>query len=709
VKAKDVIEISSDGESQDEDADMEDEFAGFDVTPEEKEFLSELLDVAPWEEVMEITGKARRITSQSVSDIIPAAETVESIKNFAAEHPFREKGHWTKAELQEYKDDVYGFATAAGMSKFQADLEVKKATGAWKSERGLPLDNDHELVPEKVKQGRFSEFVKGDPSPGSHKKRKHELLVENTDSSTSVRGSHRSPESEDVISMDTRSDDRGSVREAKRQRNAEKKARRKVERKAKIWAKKNGLLEASQPKASGSQNHRLDGKAPVLSIKESSSALANSSPPVSQIAHTAETEAAVPRSSQKNPPEAQKPKLQSSQSYYVGEEISPLPNNKIDDNISLSATDEKKIGQQLKKKRREKVEKKKLKKKAKLGPKKSEYFAKSKPSGLPFSTTLKDDIEPTPRAKGVEGHKPQNNYGEEMEQSHVATNLLAKAAKARHGGQLDKIKKMAEDAKRAVKNAPVLVKDTTAESKTVTSSNKSKLEPIVEKKKNRNHKRQRNKNRLPEQLFGENKIAENAMIEDEDEARVLPPKEKSYDPSRNSGLDVNVKKGSDANIIISKESIMGKEICSNPSGDQNISRSIPNSGGSNGRPTKRRDRGRKSKSKKKDLEMPNAGESVVAEPAVVDPNAPLESIEPSELSGKKKRKRSKSKSKQDNIKSGEISEPEAVEPLTELADNNSKKSKKGRHGHTHKRAMSVDAMDLDSRTSNQSSKAHHSQ
>jgi hypothetical protein len=607
------------------------------------------------------------------------------VKSFAAEHLFREKDDWTEAELQEYKDDVYGFATAAGMSHLQADLEVKKATGAWLSEQGIPLDS---TSPRKNKNG---------------KKRKREVVVENPISSKSARGSQQSPHSEDAVSIETRSDDRESVREAQRRKKSEKRARRR----ARKHAKEDGLSAVSEPKLSSSPVHHSEKNVLALSKSKKPSKPAKSKPQAAQTSRKAEADISVIHPPEKHVPEVQKPKLQSSQSYYIEEEISPLLKDNVGVNVFLSTTDEKLIGDALKKKRREKVEKKKLKKKAKSGPKKSEYFAKPKSSGLPFSTTLKDDIEPSPGATEVDGAEIQRNYGDEMEQLQVATKLLAKATKAGHGVNPDRIKKMAEEAKRAVKNAPVLIKDIPTES---VAPSKTKVEPVVEnKKKNRNHKRHRNKNRLTEQLSGGDAHQGKATSEDADELGDLPTKKEGQDQCRKSKLDGIADKSQDTHLAIPEKSIMEQESSGNPFGDQSVSQSAPDSRDSNGRPTKRRDRGRKAKSKKEASKMPDAGESFIAEPLTADPDVPLQSIEPIELSGGKKRKHSKSKNEKENVELEAIGDSAAVEPLTELADTNSKNSKKGRHGHTHKRATGVDAMDLDTRPSNQSSKVHHSQ
>jgi hypothetical protein len=705
--AENMIEISSKYEEyNNEETEEEDEFAGFDVTPEEKEFLNELLDVAPPEEVKKLTGKNRR-SSDPFSDIMPDKQTTKNVGSFAKDHPFRKQQAWTKAELQEYMDDVYEFATAAGMSEFHAGLEVQKATGAWKLQKGLPLDNEDELEAERKERvknlessvhfGHHKLHLAKDKlreeGHSKHKKRKRD--PEGSQSSNPARGAPQSERSEDVRSIETKSEDCDSFREAKRRKKAEKKARRRARRQA----KESALSVSSEEKPSGSKTHYAEEVESAVSQTTGLSTTPESKKQSPQNRLTGED----PLPIKQKGTQAEKPKLQSSQSYYAEEErTSPLTTAARDD-ISVSTADEKSVGLALKKKRREKVEKKKLKKKAKLGPKTSEHFAKSKPSGLPFSTILKDNITPPLRTKNAEAPRSQSNYGEKMEQLQMT--------KARRGGHPDRIKKMAEEARQAVKNAPVLVKDASMK-KGLKVSSKTNTEPEVveKKKKNRNHKRHRNKNRLAEQPSGENEESSNVVNPDEDEAVDFPPKKKKHHGrSQKYDGDGDPGKEQDLDLTAPTRPITERENSGDPSHGQfvSVSAEVVREGGD--RPSKRRDRGRKPKSKKEDLDMPDVSDSVVVEPVITVSDVVLESIEPDELSSKKKRKRSKSKSKERKIELGDIDELADVEPLTELADTNSKNSKKGRRGHGQKRALSVDAMDLDIRQSNQSSKVHHSQ
>ena len=152
-----------DGDSEAESS-VDDEIEGFDVKPEDKEFFKELLHAAPPEAVIELTGKSRRASSsssssdtspitkrlkgtkvftkvESLAELAPDVHRSKRVKLFAEDHMFRSKDKWTEEELEEYEDDVYVFARAAGFSNAQAGLEVGKAVGVWKTERGLTMSS----------------------------------------------------------------------------------------------------------------------------------------------------------------------------------------------------------------------------------------------------------------------------------------------------------------------------------------------------------------------------------------------------------------------------------------------------------------------------------------------------------------------------------------------------------------------------------------
>jgi hypothetical protein len=630
------VEVEQDnGSEAEEDAEVEaesgveDEFEGFDVHPEDKEFFNELLDITPPEAVMEFIGKTRLATPQplsnttpgaqktkhakifaevqTLSDIAPDVQRAKRVKIFAEDHPFREQDRWTEDELEEYKDDVHGFAKAAGFSDLHADLEVGKAMGAWKIERGISL-----------------------PLP---------------DESALLRAT---------------SSGRESVKESKKRRKAEKKARRKLNKREK-------------------ESSRYYSAVPESTMQISSIPLA-----------------------------LKQPKLQSSQSYYVKQATtasSPKKSSRSD--VSLSTEDEKSVGHALKQKRMKKAEKKKLRKKAKLGPKKSEYF----------SNNLRDDPAPSAKPKDADIPKDQLEHREQRRQLKEPKKLLANAAHKGHGAHLDPANQMAQEAKKAVTKAPLLVKEVSTKKKEHEAATKMPTEPeLVEKKrKNRNHKRNRNKNRLPEELSGKETPA-SVAIQAEEEMSDLPPKKKVRDESQKSNSAGEAGKVRTSNLASSKPSIVEYEESRDPSSSQQTFSQLGSGAGDGagdgtGRPSKRRDRGRgrKPKSKNEDLEMPNPRELAVGEAAIPGSDYLMKSIETNEPSSKKKRKRSKSKSRDENVESSEVGGAADIEPLTELTDTNSKKWKEKVLGPAKRRARSVDAMEVDSRPSNQSSKVHHSQ
>jgi hypothetical protein len=618
------VEAEAEGEEEEEqgkeieaESAVEDEFEGFDVNPVEKEFFNDLLQIAPPEAVMELTGKTRRISPQalpevapdfqrtkrakifaeveSLSDIAPDAQRTQRVKIFAEDHPFRERKKWIDDELQEYKDDIHEFAKAAGFSDLQADVEVGKAVGAWKIERGITLPSQPPI---------------------------------------------------EAATDETKSE---SVKEFKRRRKAEKKARRRLARIEK-QSSRSASFSVAETKAQSSQNLlTLDG-----------------------------------------------PKLQTSQTYYVKQPTAASTSkNSTRDNVSLSTTDEKSVGLTLKEKRRKKAKEKRLRKKAKLGPKKSDYFP----------TTPGADPAPPLKSTDVEAPNLQPSRQEEKRRLKEAKKLLAKVADEGHAAHLDRVKQMAQEAKQAVKKALLLVKEVSAEEQDQKDLSKTTTEPepVETKKKNRNHKRHRNKNRLMDEQSVNNVTTGSVAVADE--ALDMPPKKRSHDGSQKSSLAEDAVKGHRPDLASAKTSAVKHE----DNSQKTFSQSAPDAGDGTGRPNKRRDRGlgRKPKSKTGDSEMRDAGEPAVAEAAISASHSLLESIETTEPSSQKKRKQSKAKAGEGNIDSADAGGAAAVEPLTELPDTNVKLGGRVRYSKT--RATSADAVEVDVRPSNQSSKVHHSQ
>lgn len=187
-----VPEVDSDAESS--PAEDEDPLDGFDVNPEEKEFLKDLVPHASQEErgllqkakeSDDYTGSRRLSTFQNEGEFLTYLKS--TVQEFAKEHPFWSLDKWTDDDVAEFETDIHEFATAAGMGEEQAEAEFRRAFELWKHARGL-VDTEMEVEVEA-------------PSPISSKKRKRE--------------------DKPILASGPAGDD------AKRQRKEEKKARRK--------------------------------------------------------------------------------------------------------------------------------------------------------------------------------------------------------------------------------------------------------------------------------------------------------------------------------------------------------------------------------------------------------------------------------------------------------------------------------------------------
>jgi hypothetical protein len=193
---------------------------GFDVAPDQKEFLKELLPHASQSELGllqkakndgQYAGTRRLSTFEDEMDFLEYLKT--SVQDFAREHPFWTKTDWEDEDKSEFEDDVHDFATAAGMKPHQAQVEVMRALGAWKTERGLPLavatnSDDHKEIDTDMDLASDAPVIRI-----SGKKRKR---VENP------AGNVPAP----VTSVEN---DLDAESERKRQRKEKKKARRKAE------------------------------------------------------------------------------------------------------------------------------------------------------------------------------------------------------------------------------------------------------------------------------------------------------------------------------------------------------------------------------------------------------------------------------------------------------------------------------------------------
>jgi hypothetical protein len=593
----DEEQLEPDGSEAEQEA--EDVFEGFDVNPEDKEFFQKLLDIAPPEAVMELTGKSRRakphsrpdstvpdstveptskvswIPPQSLSIVAPDEQKIKRVKIFAEHHLFREQEKWTEDDLQEYKDDVYGFAKAAGFSDLHAELEVGKAMGAWKGERGIPV-----------------------------------LLPKDSDAEK-------------------------LAKDAREKRKAEKKARRKLNRMEKLSSRNSSVI-------------------PELKM------------PSSQI-H----------------PKQLKPQTPQPYHYLKQAAAAFAPKTRPRNELSLSTADEKSVGLTLKIERL-KNGKEKLRKKAKLGPKKSEYFSKPDSKASPVSTDTQDELAPSLKPENFEFPKVQRDKQEEGRYLKKAKSQLGKSAQKELQISPDPIQQIAQEAKKAINKAPLLANEASVEKKggTVVTT-PAEPERIEKKNTARNHERKRkrnrkrNKNRLPEDDSGKKEVP-GSMV-GEDRTSDLPPKKRSHDESQKTNIE------------------------------KNLPQRNPNTGDGTVQTAKRergdRGRGRKRKNKNEDLEVIIAREPKLS--AVLASTNLLESIETNLVPSKKKRKRSKARAGEENIEMGEQAETAVVDPLAEVVDTNAQKEK--RLGNSKKRARDTDALDAEVRLTNQSSKVHHSQ
>jgi hypothetical protein len=355
------------------------------------------------------------------------------------------------------------------------------------------------------------------------------------------------------------------------------------------------------------------------------------------------------------------------------------PKTRPRNELSLLTADEMIVGLALKTKRLRKGEEK-LRKKAKLGPKKSEYFSKSDSKASPVSNDAQDELAPPLQPKNVEPPKVQRDKQEERRYLKKAKKQLGKPAQNELGASPDPIQQIAREAKKAINRAPLLANEASVEKKGATVvATPSEPETVEKKNTARNHERKRNrkrnKNRLPEDDSGQKEVSGSG----EDRTSDLPPRKRSHDESQKTNIE------------------------------KKLLQHNPNTGDGTGQPAKRergdRGRGRKRKNKNEDLEVSNARKPEL--PALPASDHLLASIEINQAPSEKKRKRSKSGAGEENIEMVETGETAVVDPLAELVDINVQKER--RPGHSKNRARSADALDAEVHLSNQSSKVHHSQ
>lgn len=198
-------EQSAEG-AEDEDQDI---FEDFDIIPEEKEFIKELLPFAPEEEIVLL----RRASIDSSTGSVTLGTGVEipfklskeitklekKVQHFAHSHWFWilkiEEDEDISEEKAEFESDIIEFAMGIGMGEHVARVEVMRALGEWKVMRGfqgIDTPNMHES------QNTIEEAVKAITAAkevihGADRKRKRSGL-ENTN--------YESGQNEETLSSD---------------------------------------------------------------------------------------------------------------------------------------------------------------------------------------------------------------------------------------------------------------------------------------------------------------------------------------------------------------------------------------------------------------------------------------------------------------------------------------------------------------------------
>ena len=173
-------------------ASKEDLLAEFDVKSDEKEFLIEMLRVAPKDEV-EMLQKARDTET----------DYDKPVSDFAKGHPIYEQldGEVDEEVLILFQKDVYEFARATGMKRKKAKVDARRAVAAWIDYVGLGDSSFSEDEPE-VKTGipyltSAKDYYKHDEDMGKaktkykkkkKKKKKKERRVEKHNESQEASG-----------------------------------------------------------------------------------------------------------------------------------------------------------------------------------------------------------------------------------------------------------------------------------------------------------------------------------------------------------------------------------------------------------------------------------------------------------------------------------------------------------------------------------------
>lgn len=116
-----------------------------------------------------------------------------SVEDFAREHPFWSDGVLEEDEVAEFKEDVFEFGTAAGLSASVAAVVIMRAMGEWKSKRGIKVMSSHDAVEEAAQDLRVwrSHVIGGEHRDQPAEATKPETVINGDATGVKVGGSGR--------------------------------------------------------------------------------------------------------------------------------------------------------------------------------------------------------------------------------------------------------------------------------------------------------------------------------------------------------------------------------------------------------------------------------------------------------------------------------------------------------------------------------------
>jgi hypothetical protein len=242
------------GEEEDDD-----DFEGFDIDPSQKEFMKELLAIAPEEEVELLSPPPSKKHKHKVPTPSKQPEIKESVQDFASTHPIYDKRKWAEEDVEEYQHDIFKFATAAGLGPHQARVQVMLAVGLWKMSKGLPvIGGEFSKEDEEKMEGTLSAIgIAKELLAGGRKRKRDEKEV-----NTSVKTAGASGEK--LLTKEKR---------------ALKKAAKKARRREQMKLKKMGLEWRGSDASSSQSAQLLPLQPPKITLQSSQSYYAQSPSP----------------------------------------------------------------------------------------------------------------------------------------------------------------------------------------------------------------------------------------------------------------------------------------------------------------------------------------------------------------------------------------------------------------------------------------------